>query len=461
MGKFFGTDGIRGIANEGIMTAEVVMKLGMAIGTIFKNGSHKHKVVIGKDTRLSGYLLEPALTSGFIAVGIDVLLVGPMPTPAVAMLTKSLRADLGIVLSASHNPFQYNGIKAFTSQGLKIDSAMEAKIENLMLSYPDNISFAKVNDLGKAIRLDDAPGRYIEFVKNTFPKSKNLNDLKIVIDSANGASYHIVKNVFWELGAEVIHIGNRPDGLNINEDCGSIHPQEAVKHVLQNKADLGIVLDGDADRVILIDELGNLINGDKILAATAVYLKSKNKLAQNTVVATTMSNLNFEKYLAQHNISLIRTQVGDRYVAKAMSDKELNLGGEQSGHIINADFGFTGDGIIAALQILAYFVDSNAGSISKLCNTYKEIPQKIFNIKYENIDVFRPEQLTELTNKFQQELGIYGRISIRKSGTEPVIRVMLEHESETEIEHIFSNVSEAIKLLNAGIRNKYYQHNKS
>ena len=447
MGRFFGTDGIRGVANEGVMTAEVAMKLGMAIGTIFKNGSHKHKVVIGKDTRLSGYLLEPALTSGFIAVGIDVLLVGPMPTASIAMLTKSLRADLGIVLSASHNPFQYNGIKAFTSQGLKIDSEIEAKIESLMISYPKEISFATAKNLGKAIRLDDAPGRYIEFVKNTFPKGKNLNDLKIVIDSANGAAYHIVKNVFWELGADVIQIGNEPNGLNINENCGSIHPQAAVSAVLDHKADLGIVLDGDADRVLLIDEKGALINGDKILAATAVYLKSKNQLFKNTVVATTMSNLSLEKYLAKHDISLLRTDVGDRYVAKKMSEGGFNLGGEQSGHIINSDFGFTGDGIIAALQVLANFVDSDAATISVLCNQYKEMPQKIFNIKCDNIRMYSQEKLIKLRDKFQSQLGTYGRISIRKSGTEPVIRVMIETESETIIESIFSKVNKELEQL--------------
>ena len=452
MGRFFGTDGIRGIANEGIMTAEVAMKLGMAIGTIFKNGPHKHKVVIGKDTRLSGYLLEPALTSGFIAVGIDVLLVGPMPTPSVAMLTKSLRADLGIVLSASHNPFQYNGIKVFTSQGLKIDSEIEARIENLMLFYPKKLSFASAENLGKAIRLDDAPGRYIEFVKNTFPKGKNLNDLKIVIDSANGAAYHVVKNVFWELGADIIQIGNEPNGLNINENCGSIYPQAAVNAVLSNKADLGIVLDGDADRVLLIDEKGNLINGDRILAATAIYLKTKNQLSKNTVVATIMSNLNFEKYLAKHGILLLRTDVGDRYVAKTMSEGGFNLGGEQSGHIINSDFGFTGDGIMAALQVLANFVDTGTETISALCNQYEEIPQKIFNVQCNDIGMFSKEQLIKLMNKFQNQLGAYGRISIRKSGTEPVIRVMIETESENIIESIFLNVNKELKRLKPEIR---------
>jgi len=451
MGKFFGTDGIRGVANEGVMTAEVAMKLGMAIGTIFKNGYHKHKVVIGKDTRLSGYLLEPALTSGFIAVGIDVLLVGPMPTPSVAMLTKSLRADLGIVLSASHNPFQYNGIKAFTAQGLKIDPEVEAEIESLISSFPQNISFASPKNLGKATRLDDAPGRYIEFVKNTFPKGKNLNDLKIVIDSANGAAYHIVKNVFWELGADVIQIGDKPDGLNINENCGSIHPQSAVDAVLKNKADLGIVLDGDADRVVLIDEKGNLLNGDKILATTALYLKNKGQLYKDTVVATTMSNLNFERYLAKHDIAVVRTEVGDKHVAKAMSEGKFTLGGEQSGHIIISDFGFTGDGIIAALQVLANFVETGAETISALCNRYEELPQKIFNIRCDDAKPLEKEVLENLMNKIQGEPGFSGRISIRKSGTEPVIRVMIEAETDGEIESVFLRASKALKVLSVKV----------
>jgi phosphoglucosamine mutase len=448
MGKFFGTDGIRGIANQGIITAEIAMKLGMAIGTLFRNGSHKHKVVIGKDTRLSGYLLEPALTSGFIAIGIDVLLVGPMPTPAVAMLTKSLRADIGIVLSASHNPFQYNGIKAFDAMGLKIDTEMEAKIENLMLSYPKDIGFACPSSLGKAKRLDDAPGRYIEFAKNTFPKGKDLNNLKIVIDSANGAAYHLVRNVFWELGAEVIQIGNTPDGLNINENCGSIYPQATIDAVLQNKADLGIVLDGDADRVVLIDEKGNLINGDRILATTATYLKSVGRLSKNTIVATTMSNLGFERYLARNGINLIRTDVGDKYVAKAMSDGGFNLGGEQSGHIIISDFGFTGDGIIAALQVLANFVESGAKTISSLCNTYEELPQSILNIKYDCIQSFHKEELAELTTTIQKELGSSSRISIRKSGTEPVIRIMIEADSQQKIQTILLHAQNRLEALN-------------
>lgn len=448
MGKFFGTDGIRGIANQGIITAEVAMKLGMAIGTIFKNGHHKHKVVIGKDTRLSGYLLEPALTSGCVAIGIDVLLVGPMPTPSVAMLTKSLRADLGIVISASHNPFQYNGIKAFDSQGLKISPEIEARIESLMLSYPENIAFANPSNLGKAKRLDDAPGRYIEFAKNTFPKGRDLNNLKIVIDSANGAAYHLVKNVFWELGAEVIHIGDKPDGLNINENCGSIHPQAAIEAVLRNKADLGIVLDGDADRVILIDEKGGLINGDKIMAATAKYLKAQGRLSKNTVVATSMSNLGFERHLAAQGIDLIRTDVGDKYVAKAMSDHGFNLGGEQSGHIIISDFGFTGDGIIAALQILANFVETGAKTISSLCNTYEELPQSISNIKYDDIQSFRKEDLAELTATIQKELGPTSRISIRKSGTEPVIRIMIEADSQQKIQTILLQTQKRLEALN-------------
>ena len=366
MKKFFGTDGIRGIANNGIMTAEVTMKFGAAIGTIFRTGHARHKVVIGKDTRLSGYLLESALTAGLISVGVDVLLVGPMPTPSVSMLTKSLRADFGIVISASHNPFQYNGIKVFDSKGLKLDAATEEKIEDLIIEYPNNIAFASPETLGKATRLGDAPGRYIEFAKNTFPKGKTLNGLKLVIDSANGSAYHLVKNVFWELGADVIQIANKPDGFNINERCGSIHPEFGVASVLRHKADLGIILDGDADRVLLIDETGTIINGDQILSIIALNMKKSGELFNNTVVATHLSNISFERYLNEHGITLVRTDVGDKYVMKAMYDNGYTLGGERSGHIIISNFCFSGNGIIAALQVLAAFIKSSSGKISKM-----------------------------------------------------------------------------------------------
>jgi phosphoglucosamine mutase len=437
MTKLFGTDGIRGVANAGFMTAEVAMKLGASIGTIFKNGGSRHRVVIGKDTRLSGYLLEPALTSGFISVGIDVLLVGPMPTPSVSMLTKALRADCGIVISASHNPFEYNGIKIFDAAGLKLAPAIEARVEQLILNYPKDIAFADSQSLGRAKRLDDAPGRYIEFAKNTFPKGKSLNGLKIVVDSANGSAYHLVKNVFWELGAEVIQIGDKPNGFNINDNCGSVHPQVAIDCVLKNHAHLGVVLDGDADRVILIDETGAVIDGDKILAAIGLHLKHSGRLAKNTIVATHLSNLGLERYLVANGIKLVRTNVGDKHVAQAMHEHGYNLGGEQSGHIIISDFCFAGDGIIAALQVLAAWIANPAHKkISTLCKPYEDVPQGSFNVEFNKRKALKHEKILELTKKYEQRLNGNGRILIRKSGTEPLIRVMIEADSHALIKNL-------------------------
>lgn len=446
---FFGTDGIRGIANQGNITADVAMKIGVAAGTLFKNGNHRHLVVIGKDTRLSGYLLEPALTSGFISMGMDVLLVGPMPTPAISMLVKSLRADLGIVISASHNPYQYNGIKIFSRTGSKLDKKTETKIEELINNYPNNIKFASPENIGKATRLDDAPGRYIEFAKNTFPTGKTLNGIKIVVDSANGASYHIAQKIFWELGAEVIHIGNKPNGFNINENCGSMHCEYARDVVISNKADLGIVLDGDADRVIIIDEKGDIIDGDKILATIALYMKKKGTLKKNTVVATHMSNIGLEKFLCQHGIKLLRTDVGDKHVSRLLEKEGYSLGGEQSGHIIIPKFSSTGDGIVAALEVLSSFGESNATTISELCNRYESVPQILHNIKYCNSKP-SPETLESVSRKLSEasdSLKNNGRILLRRSGTEPLVRIMIESSDKILVKEIINDLSSEIERV--------------
>lgn len=444
--KFFGTDGIRGIANQGNITAEVAMKLGAAAGTVFRNGNHRHLVVIGKDTRLSGYLLEPALTAGFISVGMDVLLVGPMPTPAVSMLTKSLRADLGIMISASHNPYQYNGIKIFDSKGVKLDRETENLIETLILGYPKNIIFSAPDGLGKAKRLDDAPGRYVEFAKNTFPKSKALSGIKIVIDSANGAAYHIAKKIFWELGAEVIHICATPDGSNINADCGSTHPELVAREVVKHKAHLGLALDGDADRVIIVDENGALIDGDKILATIAIYMKTKGELNGNVVVATHMSNIALEKYLNQNGIELIRTDVGDKYVAKTILENDYSLGGEQSGHIILPEFSATGDGIVAALQVLSSFVDSKCSTISELCHKYTPAPQVLRNIKYtpNQSNILHDAKVKARINEISSKLDSNTRILVRPSGTEPLIRIMVESHDNDLVNKVISEIEEEI-----------------
>jgi len=447
--SFFGTDGIRGLANQGDITAEVAMKLGAAAGTIFKNGNHRHLVVIGKDTRLSGYLLEPALTSGFIAMGMDVLLVGPMPTPAISMLVKSLRADLGIVISASHNPYQYNGIKIFGRTGSKLDKETEEQIEDLINDYPKNIKFAIPENLGKAERLDDAPGRYIEFAKNTFPNNKTLTGLKIVVDSANGASYHIAKKIFWELGADVIHIGNQPDGFNINKNCGSMHCGYARETVLAHKADLGIVLDGDADRVIIIDEKGDIIDGDKILATIALYMKKQGTLTKNTVVATHMSNVGLENFLKKHDIKLLRTDIGDNHVSRLLEKDGYSLGGEQSGHIIIPKFSSTGDGIVAALKVLSSFKENGVKTISQLCNTYESIPQVLHNIKYCNSKP-SPETLDSVSRKLSKASGYLknsGRILLRRSGTEPLVRIMIESSDEVLVKSIIQDLSSEIEKV--------------
>ena len=447
--SFFGTDGIRGIANQGNITAEVAMKIGAAAGTIFLNGNHRHLVVIGKDTRLSGYLLEPALTSGFIAMGMDVLLVGPMPTPAISMLVKSLREDLGIMISASHNPHQYNGIKIFGPAGTKLDKKTEDKISDLILNYPKNIKFASPENLGRATRLDDAPGRYIEFAKSTFPNNKTLTGLKIVIDSANGAAYHLSKKIFWELGAEVIHIGNQPDGFNINKNCGSTDCAAAREAVLAHKADIGIVLDGDADRVIIIDESGAVIDGDKILAAIALHMQKREELHNNKIVATHMSNIALENFLENNGIALIRTDVGDKYVSQELEKNGYSLGGEQSGHIIIPKFSATGDGIIAGLKILDALTDTKHKSVKKLFDLYKPVSQILWNVEYCTSKEWphTHSKLQEHILKSNKRLGKNGRILVRRSGTEPVIRIMIESDDKDLAETLAQEFKNIISCI--------------
>ncbi len=448
--KFFGTDGIRGLANYGVMTAETALKLGMAVGTLFKRGNHRHLVVIGKDTRLSGYLLEPALTSGLISVGMDVMLVGPMPTPAIAMLTKSLRADVGIMLSASHNPYHDNGIKIFGPDGLKLSDQTELIIEGLMEKYPESMDFADSVNLGRAKRLDDAPGRYVEYVKNSFPKGKTLDGFRIVVDAANGASYHIAGKIFWELGAEVINIGKDPDGFNINEGCGSQSPQAAINAVLEHNADLGIVLDGDADRLLLVDNKGKIVDGDQILAAIATHMQNHGLLIEDTVVSTYMSNLGLENYLSKKGIKLIRTNVGDRYVADVMYKAGYNLGGEQSGHIILSDYSTTGDGIVAALTILDYIVDNKNGkSVSDLFHLFESVPQVTHSVKYNPkiLDILERQNILAKIHEAEIMLINKGRILVRKSGTEPIIRIMVESSDKSLIGSIIVGLESEINEI--------------
>jgi phosphoglucosamine mutase len=446
MGKrqFFGTDGIRGRANTDNMTAELAIKLGMAAGSYFqKNSSHK-KVVIAKDTRLSGYMLEPALTAGFIAVGMDVILVGPMPTPAVAMLTSSMRADLGVMLSASHNPHHDNGIKLFDPRGNKLSDDAEIEIERLMQVDPALLRVDAAN-LGRAKRIEDASGRYIELIKRTFPAHLRLDGLRIVLDCANGAAYKVAPIILQELGAEVITLNNEPDGFNINSDCGSTHPAHLIDTVKEYRADAGIALDGDADRIVMCDEQGALLDGDQILAMVAVFMKSRGKLKNDKVVATHMSNLAFEHYLNGQGISVVRTNVGDRYVIAGMKEHDSNLGGEQSGHIVFSEYSTTGDGLLAGLQMLAVMQDKRQ-SLSQCAKAYTPYPQLLTNIKIApNTDPMEATNVKQEIAKAQQDIGDAGRIYIRKSGTEPLLRVMVEGKDDVQVRTLSASIERAIK----------------
>jgi phosphoglucosamine mutase len=438
--KYFGTDGIRGTTNKFPMTAEIALRVGMAIGAKFTDGQHRHRVVIGKDTRLSGYVIEPALTAGLAAVGMDVFLVGPVPTPAVSMLTKSMRADIGIMISASHNPYHDNGIKIFTRDGHKLNDELEKEIEAL-IEGDITPYLAKSQNLGRVQRLDDASNRYIEFVKNSFPKDKNLSGLKIVVDCANGAAYKIAPKILWELGAEVIEIGTEPNGFNINEGCGSTHPELLAQTVLEYEADIGIALDGDADRLLIVDENGKAIDGDKIIALIAEKLHNEGNLKGDTVIITQMSNLALENYLNYIGVSTIRTKVGDRYVLEEMRRLKCNFGGEQSGHIVLADYSTTGDGLIAALQVLSIICETNSKA-SEVINLFELSPQILKNIRFDQSkkNPLEEKSIQDFINQKILELSNRGRILVRKSGTENLIRVMVEGESKTEINKICDEI---------------------
>lgn len=426
--RLFGTDGIRGTANTAPMTAEVALRLGQAAGLLFTRGSHQHKVIIGKDTRLSGYMLEPALTAGFIGAGMDVTIAGPLPTPAIAMLTRSLRADLGVVISASHNPYEDNGIKLFGPDGTKLSDETEAAIEALM-AEDLSLRLAAPSALGRASRLIDAAGRYIEAAKASLPRRLRLDGLRIVLDCANGAAYKVAPAVLWELGAHVIPLGVAPDGFNINKGCGSTVPEHLSTAVLEHGAHIGIALDGDADRVILSDEHGEIIDGDQVLALIARAFHAEGRLLGGGIVATVMSNLGLERYLASIGLALHRTRVGDRYVAEAMRERGINLGGEQSGHVILSDFATTGDGLIAALQVLAVLVREGRPA-SETCRVFKRLPQRLRNVRYGGDSPLDLQIVKAAIAAAESKLTGRGRLLIRASGTEPLIRVMVEAEDE-------------------------------
>lgn len=445
--KLFGTDGIRGTANLEPMTAETALKVGMAAGLHFTRGEHRHRVVIGKDTRLSGYMIEPALTAGFVAAGMDPILVGPIPTPAVAMLTRSLRADLGVMISASHNPFQDNGIKLFGPDGYKLSNEVELAIET-RIDGDMTSELAAPGKLGKALRLDDAQGRYNEFVKQTFPRGLTLDGLKIVIDCANGAAYKVAPTVLWELGAEVIPIGIEPDGYNINSGCGSTSTEFMQAQVLVHGADIGIALDGDADRIMISDENGAMVDGDQIMGAIAEFWASGGKLTGGGVVATVMSNLGFEHFLKGLGLDLVRTNVGDRHVVEHMRLNGFNLGGEQSGHIILSDYSTTGDGLIAALQILAVFRNSDQLA-SEVCRVFDPLPQLLKSVKIQESTQWKTASVKRAIAAGEKKLENTGRILIRPSGTELLVRVMAEGEDSILISQIVDDIVSEIERTTA------------
>jgi phosphoglucosamine mutase len=440
-GKHFGTDGIRGLANAAI-TPELAMKVAQATGLIFQRGEYRHRAVIGKDTRLSGYMIENAMVAGFTSVGIDVLLLGPMPTPAVAMLTHSMRADVGVMISASHNLYEDNGIKLFGPDGYKLSDAVEAKIETL-LDQPSALKLSKPADLGRAMRVEGDRARYIEFAKRTLKRTLSLDGLRIVVDCANGAAYKVAPEALWELGAEVISIGVEPDGFNINKGVGSTAPAALIKKVREVRADIGIALDGDADRVIIVDETGKLVDGDQLMAAIAQSWKEDGRLSRPGIVATVMSNLGLERYLQGLDLSLERTAVGDRYVLEHMREQGFNLGGEQSGHIILLDYCTTGDGLVAALQLLA-IVKRRGQPVSQVCRRFEPVPQVLKNVRFKTGRPLADASVTRVIEDGSRKLGEGGRLVVRASGTEPVIRVMAEGDNLDLVERIVDDVCAAL-----------------
>ena len=443
--KYFGTDGIRGRANRFPMTPDIAMKVGMAVGVAFRNGDHKHRVVIGKDTRLSGYMIENALVAGFTAAGMDVFLLGPIPTPAVAMLTRSLRADVGVMISASHNHYSDNGIKLFGPDGYKLSDELELSIERLIDEDMSKM-LAENGDLGRAKRIDGVYDRYIEFAKRTMPKDMSLSGLRIAIDCANGAAYKVAPAVLWELGADVVTLHNEPNGTNINEDCGSTHPLSLQKKVREVRADIGIALDGDADRVLIVDEQGNVIDGDQLMAAIAVEWQEAGRLTGKGVVATVMSNLGFERFLNGKGLDLIRTKVGDRYVVEHMREHGYNVGGEQSGHIVLSDYATTGDGLVSALQVLACVQRLNK-PVSEACKNFEPVPQCLKNVRFKGGKPLEDSGVKSAIEEGESRLGKNGRLLIRPSGTEPLIRVMAEGDDSVLVETVVDDIVAMIESL--------------
>jgi phosphoglucosamine mutase len=442
MGRaYFGTDGIRGRANGKLLNAAVAMKVGQAAGRHFLRGDHKHRVVIGKDTRLSGYMMETALVAGFTSVGMDVIMTGPLPTPAVAMLTREMRADLGVMISASHNPFADNGIKLFGPDGFKLSDADEEAIEAAM-AQPQPLAEAEA--IGRARRIEDSRGRYIHAIKQSLPEGTRLDGLKIVVDCANGAAYQVAPTAIWELGAEIVPIGVTPNGLNINDGVGSTSLEAISRRVVEERADIGIALDGDADRLIVIDEKGHTVDGDQIMALIATRLAAQGQLRGGGVVATVMSNLGLERYLSGQGLSLVRAQVGDRYVLEAMRSGGYNLGGEQSGHLILLDHATTGDGSIAALQVLAALVHSGRKA-SDLLHLFDPVPQLLKNVVYAGGDPLADGQVKAAIAHGEAALAGRGRLVIRKSGTEPKIRVMAEGDDAGEVERVVDSICDAVR----------------
>ena len=439
--KYFGTDGIRGLTNAGAMTAAMAMKVGMAAGAHFRRGDHKHRVVIGKDTRLSGYMIENALVAGFTSVGMDVTLFGPLPTPAIGMLTKSMRADMGVMISASHNAFADNGIKLFGPDGYKLSDADELAIEALI---DGDVPLADAPDIGRARRIEDARGRYIHFAKATFPDDLRLDGLKVVVDCANGAAYQVAPSALWELGADVIAIGVNPNGKNINDQVGSTAPQVLCETVVASGAHIGIALDGDADRLIVVDETGHVVDGDQLMAVIASGWAREGRLANGGLVATVMSNLGLERHLGAQGIKLIRTAVGDRYVLEAMRAQGYNVGGEQSGHIILSDYATTGDGLVAALQILAELVRTGQPA-SELLHRFDPLPQLLKNVRFKGGKPLDDAGVKAVIADAERELEGKGRLVIRPSGTEPVIRVMAEGEDAAQVEAVVDRICDAVK----------------
>ena len=432
--KYFGTDGVRGRANIGAMTPDIVMKIGMAVGQLYRRGGHRHRVVIGKDTRLSGYMIEQALTAGLLSAGMDVFLLGPVPTPAVAMLTRSMRADLGIMISASHNPYHDNGIKIFGPDGYKLSDEQELDIEAL-IDDSSRVKLASSAEIGRAKRIEDAGARYIEFAKRTYPGESNLDGMRIVIDTAHGAAYKTAPTALWELGAETIELGVNPNGTNINEKCGSTAPELMCEKVREIRADIGIALDGDADRVIICDEKGHVIDGDQIMALVASSWAQRGQLKGGGLVATIMSNLGLERFMEGQGLSLARTKVGDRYVVEHMRGHGFNVGGEQSGHIVLSDYATTGDGLLAALQVMAEVVRQGK-PVSEVCKLFDPLPQVLKNVKFKGGKPLEDHAVKLAIAGAEMRLGNHGRLVIRPSGTEPLIRVMAEGDDSKLVHDI-------------------------